>query len=143
MKIPNEYKKHFMGKICTIFTTPINRDFQKEGPERYPDQIYKYFVGAIEDISDAGVLLQQATTGLKSWISASYIISIAEEEVEYLTEDDVKVVEKPEKIITTAQLKEKFPNEFETNPDYTDIDALQKISDLVKQENKASVKVDQ
>ena len=137
MKIPNEYKKHFQGKICTVFTTPFNRDFQQENPNRYPEQLYKYFVGVIEDITDYGILLQQAVTGLRSWIFLAHVVSIAEEEVEYLTEDDVKVVDRPKQTARTSELKQQFPNEFpefdSKNPQ-ANIDALKKVADLAKKQ---------
>ena len=82
MKIPTEQKNYFIGKICTIFTVPFNRDFQQENPQRYPEQVYKYFVGVVEYIDDHGLMLQQSTTGLKSWISLNHIVAIAEEEAD-------------------------------------------------------------
>ena len=138
MKIPNEHRKHFLGKICTIFTTPMNRDFQQEDPNKYPEQVYKYFVGVIHDITDYGILIQQVMNGLKSWIFLSHVICIAEEEVEYLTEDDVKTFDKPQHVARTSDLKQQFPNEFpefdSKNPQ-ANMEALKKVAELVKKQN--------
>jgi len=115
----------------------MNRDFQQEDPQKYPEQVFKYFIGVIHDITDYGLLIQQVTTGLKSWIFLSHVICIAEEQVEYLTEQDVTHMQKPEHTARTSDLKRQFPNEFpELNSDdpSANVDALKKIADLVKKQ---------
>ena len=142
MKINNEHQQHFLGKVCTVFTTPINRDFQQENPNRYPDQLYKYFVGVVEDISDYGLLLTQATTGLKTWLFLPHVIAIAEEEVEYLTEDEVQVVEKPAEA-RISDLQGQFPNEFpelDKDDPRVNVEALSKIAELVKKQTQQKPK---
>jgi hypothetical protein len=141
MKIPNEYKNHFIGKICTIFTVPLNRDFQQENPNKYPEQLYKYFVGVVEDITDYGILIQQAVTGLRSWIFLAHVISIAEEVVEYIKKEDVQIMDKPAKSIQSSALKAEFPNEFpefdSKNP-HANIDAIKAVADLLKKHSQQS-----
>jgi hypothetical protein len=73
--------KHFVGKICTIFTVPINRDYQKENPETYPQQLHAYFMGVVESVDQHGIMLTQLLTGKKSFFYHSAIVGIAEEEL--------------------------------------------------------------
>ena len=76
----NEYN-HFIGKLCTIFTVPTNRDLRAENPNNYPQILYKYFMGVVESIDRDGLLLTQATTGLKSYFFRDQIVAIAEEQL--------------------------------------------------------------
>ena len=72
---------HFIGKLCTIFTVPINRDFRTEAPKEYPKILFKYFLGVVESVDESGLLLTQATTGLKTFFILQNIVAIAEEEL--------------------------------------------------------------
>ena len=72
---------YFIGKVCTIFTVPINREYQKENPGTYPQQLYTYFVGVVESINEYGIMLKQLQSKNKSFYFVSHIIGIAEEEV--------------------------------------------------------------
>ena len=71
---------YFVGKVCTVFTRPINRDFQAENPEYYPQQLINYFVGTVESVDDEGIMLVQSANRLKTFIERP-IVAIAEEEV--------------------------------------------------------------
>ena len=51
MNSNNESLKYFIGKICTIFTMPINRNFKEENPNTFIEQPYHYFLGVIEKIT--------------------------------------------------------------------------------------------
>lgn len=73
--------QYFIGKMCTIFTHPINRNFKEENPKTYPQQEYIYFVGVVEEVDSQGILITQPTTGLKSYFFLQNLIGIAEEEV--------------------------------------------------------------
>ncbi|RDJ35628.1 MAG: hypothetical protein DWQ19_12485 [Crenarchaeota archaeon] len=87
--------KYFTGKMCTVFTHPINRNFKEESPETYPKQAYIYFVGVVEEIDSEGVWITQATTGLKSYFFKHSLIGIAEEEVlNPDNEEDAQVIDK-------------------------------------------------
>ena len=89
----NEYK-HFIGKLCTIFTVPTNRDLRAENPNNYPQILYKYFMGVVESIDRDGLLLTQATTGLKSYFFRDQIVAIAEEQLlDPDNPEDAKVIE--------------------------------------------------
>ena len=70
--------QYFVGKICTIFTTPINRDFKAENPAIYPQQLVDYFVGTVELVDEYGVMISH--NNLKTWISSKNLVGIAEEE---------------------------------------------------------------
>lgn len=85
--------QYFEGKVCTIFTTPINRSFKDENPNTFPQQSYHYFMGVVESIDNSGVWLQQLKTGLKSYFFLSQIIGIAEEQVlDPDNEDDAEII---------------------------------------------------
>lgn len=76
-----EIALYFQNKVCTIFTSQINRDFKTENPETYPKQLYVYFVGLINSIDNDGILLSQLNSNLKTFIYHNSIVGIAEEEV--------------------------------------------------------------
>ena len=77
----NQDLQYFVGKLCTVFTAPMNRNFQAESPNTYPEAVYKYFMGVVESIDQTGLLLTQATNGLKTYFFINNIVAIAEEEV--------------------------------------------------------------
>jgi hypothetical protein len=74
---------YFLGKICTVFTVPINRNFQTENPKTYPEPMYHYFMGRIVEITSHGIMMEQWAAGpkrLRSFFMLSQIVGIAEEE---------------------------------------------------------------
>lgn len=106
-----------VGKMVTVFTVPTNRDFKAEMEavgqlEKFPQQVYTYFVGVLEAIDDEGVLLRQATSGLTSYFLKQHIIAICEEEV--LDENDPihkKFIDKMKTAVTQpAKPKKVEPN---------------------------------
>jgi hypothetical protein len=78
--------QYFVGKVCTIFVTPINRNFKEENPASFPQQMYVYFLGIVESIDEDGVWLIQLHKNLKSFWKHEQIVGIAEEEM--LNPDD-------------------------------------------------------
>lgn len=66
--------EYFKGKVCSIFTQPINKNLDQK-------TIDFYFIGVVEDVDDNGVLITQIQTGLKSYFFFNSLIAIAEEEV--------------------------------------------------------------
>jgi len=93
-----EYK-YFVGKFCTVFTVPVNRNFQSENPQDYPKPLYRYFMGVVEAIDRDGVLLTQATTGLKSYFFRDQIVCIAEEQLlDPSDPEDAKIIAKMEAV---------------------------------------------
>lgn len=77
----NENTKYFLGRICTIITKSINRDFKAENPGTYPQQVFEYFLGLVESIDQQGVMLKQIGSDRRTYFFMHNIIGIAEEEV--------------------------------------------------------------
>ena len=90
---------HFVGKICTVFTVPLNRDFKAENPTIYPQQIINYFVGTVEFVDEDGLMLVQSSSPrqLRTYIFRNALVAIAEEHV---------VVERPAAPKTIQQPKQ-------------------------------------
>jgi len=135
--------EYFLGKVCTIFTIPINRDFKAENPTTYPQPVFHYFVGKVIEIDDKGVFLQQWNNNkkLRSYFFIEHIVGISEEEVLDPTRpDDAKVIQDfkkiNEKAIDQTEKKyEELKKQRETiNNAEIDIDMLSKLSDKIKQE---------
>jgi len=78
-----KHLNYFVGRVCTIFTSPTNRNFKEENPEAYPEPIYHYFVGKILAIDEHGILMEQVLSPekLKSYFFFHGIIGITEEQV--------------------------------------------------------------
>lgn len=66
---------YFKGKVCSIFTVPIQRKMKNHEEE------FQYFVGVLEDITSNGIFITQISTGLKSYFSLNSVVAICEEEV--------------------------------------------------------------
>jgi len=77
MRLLNKMK----GKVVTVFTKPINRDFKTEQPDKYPQQLYHYFVGVLEEVDDWGLTIRQATTGLESFFFKDQVVAVCQEEL--------------------------------------------------------------
>jgi hypothetical protein len=122
-----EQLRYFVGKVCTVFTHPINRDFKTESPQSYPQQLYVYFVGYVESVSETGIMLTQALTGLKTFLFLNHVIGISEEEV--LDENDPKHAEEIENFKKQQVVKE----QKKSQSPYVDPDSL---NDLVQKMKK-------
>jgi hypothetical protein len=75
---------YFKGKLCTIITSPINRDFQEEAiavgqKSLYPKNALNYFMGTFQGHDNLGVMLESG--GTKTYYLFDKIVAIAEEEV--------------------------------------------------------------
>ena len=86
-----QHLDYFIGKICTVFTSPINRNYKEE-------QLHNYFLGIVESVDEVGISLKQLTGNLKTFLFLRNIVGIAEEEV--LDPDN------PEDAETIGRLKE-------------------------------------
>jgi len=120
--------EYFKNKFCTVFTTPINRNFKEENPGTYPKQIFTYFAGMVEDVSPEGIMLTQFNTGLKTFLFKSHIVGIAEEQM--LDPDDPQhkeIIEKFKQESNTAQELMKKADAETIQPD-----ALSNISNYFK-----------
>jgi hypothetical protein len=74
---------YFVGKICTVFTVPTNRDFKSENPQTFPQPVFHYFVGRVLEVDSKGVFIEQWNNNkkLRTFFSMPHIVSISEEEV--------------------------------------------------------------
>ena len=77
----NQNLLYFKGKICSIFTRGINRNFKDESPASFMEQNMIYFVGVIDEIDDKGIMVSQVLTGLKTYFFLNSVVSISEEEM--------------------------------------------------------------
>ena len=118
----NQDLQYFVGKLCTVFTAPMNRNFQAESPNTYPEAVYKYFMGVVESVGQTGLLLTQATNGLKTYFFINNIVAIAEEEV--LDPDNPEHAE----IIRQFDTPKPQPQVSIPSGPYVDPDALAELS---------------
>jgi len=79
---------YFVGKICTIFTSPINREFTER-------QNVDYFVGRVDGFDDKGILMSHVISNCKNYYFFQNVISIAEEQ---LVDSDDPIVKEYESI---------------------------------------------
>lgn len=80
-----KHLEYFVGKPCSIFTTPTNRNLKDECARTYPKSVFNYFMGIVEYVHSsgpsAGIVLRRLNGKTKSFIALSHIVSIAEEEL--------------------------------------------------------------
>jgi hypothetical protein len=74
---------YFLGKICTVFTVPTNRDFKSENPQTFPQPVFHYFVGRVVEVNHRGVCIEQWNNAkkLRTFFFVDHIVSISEEEI--------------------------------------------------------------
>lgn len=131
--------EYFLGKICTIFTIPTNRDFKSENPTSFPQPIFHYFVGKVLEVDSKGVLIQQWNSNkkLKSYFFINHIIGISEEEIlDPNNPEDAKFIDEYKNINKNAyeQAEKSYENLkkqqqiIRENPEI-DIETLSKLSE--------------
>jgi hypothetical protein len=136
MKI--EGLEYFVGKICTIFTVPTNRDFKSENPQTFPQPIFHYFVGKIIEISTRGILIEQWNNEkrLRTFFFIDHIISISEEEIlDPSDPKDLKLIEEYKQVNEKTMKKatdhveelKRQKEKTDKNP-YVDIGALSQFN---------------
>jgi hypothetical protein len=104
---------YFKGKVVSVLTNPINRNFKDEAaafgkPGIYPQNLIDHFVGVVEEIDSSGIMLRHPVIGTKSWFSLKAITGLIEEQY---TED-------PEVI---AEIKKKREESEKTQAEYDKI----------------------
>jgi hypothetical protein len=87
---------YFVNRPCSVFTSPINRDFKQENPKAYPGQLLAYFTGFVESVDEFGVMLKHFTGSQKTYILLPNIVAIAEESIEPMPEPKIEAVAVPE-----------------------------------------------
>jgi hypothetical protein len=126
--------KYFVGKVCTILTSPINRDFKQENPSTYPEQLYNYFMGRVLEVDGrGGIWLEQVLTPekLKCYFYGQHIIGVAEERVlDPNVPENAEIIEKIKSanVAATKQaeaITESLPKS--TSP-FVDVGSLTEIS---------------
>ena len=118
---------YFKGKICSIFTQPINRNFYQENPKNFLQQNIMYFVGVVEDVDESGILFQNLQTGLKSFFFKNSLVAICEEEVlDPSNQQDAKVInEIKDKDKEIREMMAKY--ESDDNQGFIKIDQLEAL----------------
>lgn len=74
---------YFLGRICTIFTVPTNRDFKSENPQTFPQPVFHYFVGRVVEVNQRGICIEQWNNAkkLRTFFFLDHVVSISEEEI--------------------------------------------------------------
>jgi hypothetical protein len=72
-----------VGRVCTVFTVPTNRDFKSENPQTFPQPVFHYFVGKVIEVNSKGICLEQwnSEKKLRTFFFMDHIVSISEEEI--------------------------------------------------------------
>ena len=78
---PESYLDYFVGKVCTVFTGPINHNLAQDNPQGHLDQMLAYWLGRVDAVTENGIVLSQLGTGQKSFWFYQGIRGIAEEKV--------------------------------------------------------------
>jgi hypothetical protein len=75
--------EYFVGRICTVFTVPTNRDFKSENPQTFPQPVFHYFVGKVLEVGQRGIMIEQwnSEKKLRTFFFLDHIVSISEEEI--------------------------------------------------------------
>ena len=125
----NQNLEYFAGKVCSVFTGPLNRDFKLEGAN-YLQQFYHYFLGVVEAIDEQGLLLRQVGSGLKIYFFKQSLIAIAEEEVLDPNKPEDEATIQEFKTIVTNEPQE-LPPSIEM-PDFLDVDTMTSMASNLK-----------
>lgn len=132
----SEGLEYFVGKICTVFTVPTNRDFKLENPQTFPQPVFHYFVGKVIEVSSKGIFIEQWNSDkkLRTFFFADHIISISEEEIlDPSNPKDLKLIEEykqvnekeMQKVVERAEVVKKEAEKI--NNSYLDVDSLSKF----------------
>jgi hypothetical protein len=134
--------EYFVGKICSIFTTPTNRDFSLEGPN-YLQQFLNYFLGKVEAVDTEGILLSHQN-GLKIYVMKSQLVAIAEEEtLDPNNPQDAKVINEikpmpiiknPPKSVSVTELPLPSKEVAEVKiPNFSNIESISTLASKLKE----------
>ena len=131
--------QQFIGKICTVMTVPINRNFQSENEKTYPEVVYNYFLGRIESVDDDGVLMSQlgGEPPLQSYFFLPHIVSIAQEK-EYREENpqDAEMIQQLKQQVDTQmeEHKKAMAAQKEDSGSEIDPESLMEITNQLKKQ---------
>lgn len=100
--------EYFVGRVCTVFTVPTNRDFKSENPQTFPQPVFHYFVGKVLEVGSKGILMEQwnSPKKLRTFFFTQHIVSISEEEILNPADPkDKEVIDEYRKINETSAKK--------------------------------------
>lgn len=64
--------QYFVGKVCTIITSPINRNFSEK-------ILLDYFLGRIKKFDEMGIWYEHLNSKKMNFVFYSYVVTVAEE----------------------------------------------------------------
>lgn len=124
---------YFLGKVCTVFTVPTNRDFKSENPQTFPQPVFHYFVGKIIEINNKGIYLEQWNSDkkLRSFFFIDHVVSISEEEIlDPSNPKDLQIIEEYKKT-NESSFKKATQNVDalnKTKGEFIDLESLNKFT---------------
>jgi hypothetical protein len=121
---------YFLGRICTVFTVPTNRDFNSENPQTFPQPVFHYFVGRVVEVNHKGICIEQwnSSKKLRTFFFMDHIVSISEEEIlDPSNPKDKEIIEEYKKTNENSMKKVKENVEALKNQKYVDIEGLQNL----------------
>jgi hypothetical protein len=123
--------EYFVGKVCTVFTVPTNRDFKSENPQTFPQPVFHYFVGKVLEVDGRGLALEQWNSDkkLRTFFFVDHIVAVSEEEIlDPSNPKDRALIEDYKKTSEASMVdaKEKAPEEEVCK--YVDIRQLTELS---------------
>jgi len=122
--------EYFVGRICTIFTVPTNRDFKSENPQTFPQPVFHYFVGRVVEVTSRGVCIEQWNNDkkLRTFFFMDHIVSISEEEIlDPSNPKDKEIIEEYRKTNESSRKRAEKNVESLERSKYIDIGGLQNI----------------
>ena len=122
---------YFVGKVCTVFTVPTNRDFKSENPQTFPQPVFHYFVGKVIEVGSKGICLEQwnSEKKLRTFFFTDHIISLSEEEIlDPSTPKDFESIEEYKKTTEASMKKAQSNVESLKKHKYVDIQSLSSMA---------------
>jgi hypothetical protein len=119
---------YFLGKICTVFTVPTNRDFKSENPQTFPQPVFHYFVGRVVEVNHRGVCIEQWNNAkkLRTFFFLDHIVSISEEEIlDPSNPKDRELIDEYKKVNEDSAKSVAQTVESVKNQKYIDLEGLQ------------------
>jgi len=119
---------YFLGKICTVFTVPTNRDFKSENPQTVPQPVFHYFVGRVVEVNHRGVCIEQWNNAkkLRTFFFVDHIVSISEEEIlDPSNPKDREIIDEYKKVNEDSTKKVAQTVETVQKQKYIDLEGLQ------------------
>lgn len=119
---------YFLGRICTIFTVPTNRDFKSENPQTFPQPVFHYFVGRVVEVNQRGICIEQWNNAkkLRTFFFLDHVVSISEEEIlDPSNPKDREIIEEYKKVNEDTVKKASENVDAVKKQKFVDIEGLQ------------------